>query len=226
MVSLCDFLIADKTARELQLFREPTQVVKMQICMICFSEKQKKANFISLGSIAVSLFMFFYLNIPSFKHTNTNVFQIHCGPFIFLPNSRFIRTTMYLSVTPKRYITWLCCALCCYGYMFRAGQFCVMHVLILLKHDDVIKWKHFPRYWPFVRGIHRSPVNSPHKGQWHGALMYSLICARTNNWANNGDAGDLRRHPAHYDVIVMGQLHRHWIESLPLCQWSDTEGYG
>ena len=38
-------------------------------------------------------------------------------------------------------------------------------------HDDVIKWKHFPRYWPFVRGIHRSPVNSPHKGQWRGALM-------------------------------------------------------
>ena len=33
------------------------------------------------------------------------------------------------------------------------------------EHDDVIKWKHFPRYWPFVRGIHRSPVNSPHKGQ-------------------------------------------------------------
>ena len=32
-------------------------------------------------------------------------------------------------------------------------------------HDDVIKWKHYTRYWPFVRGIHRSPVNSPHKGQ-------------------------------------------------------------
>ena len=44
-------------------------------------------------------------------------------------------------------------------------------------HDDVIKWKHFPRYWPFVRGIHRSPVNSPHKGQWRGALLFSLICA-------------------------------------------------
>ena len=29
-------------------------------------------------------------------------------------------------------------------------------------HDDVIEWKHFLRYWPFVRGIHRSPVNSPH----------------------------------------------------------------
>ena len=27
------------------------------------------------------------------------------------------------------------------------------------------KGKHFPRIWPFVRGIHRSPVNSLHKGQ-------------------------------------------------------------
>ena len=41
-------------------------------------------------------------------------------------------------------------------------------------HEDVIKWKHFPRYWPFVRGIHRSPANSPHKGQWRGALMFSI----------------------------------------------------
>ena len=40
------------------------------------------------------------------------------------------------------------------------------------KHDDVIKWKQFPRYWPFGRGIHRSPVNSSHKGQWRGALMF------------------------------------------------------
>ena len=39
-------------------------------------------------------------------------------------------------------------------------------------HDDDIKWKHFPRYWPFVRRIHRSPVNSPHKGQWRGDLMF------------------------------------------------------
>ena len=57
-------------------------------------------------------------------------------------------------------------------------------------HDDVIKWKHFPRYWPFVRGIHRSPVNSPHKCQWRIALMLSLICARINAWENNREAGD------------------------------------
>ena len=55
----------------------------------------------------------------------------------------------------------------------------------------------------FVRRIHRSPVNSPHKGQWLGALLFSLNCAWTNSWANNGDAGDLRCHCAHYDFILM-----------------------
>ena len=73
-------------------------------------------------------------------------------------------------------------------------------------HDDVIKWKHFPRYWPCVWGIHRSPVNSPHKGQWRGALMFSLICARINGWVNNGEAGDLRHNRPHYDVIVMATI--------------------
>ena len=51
-------------------------------------------------------------------------------------------------------------------------------------HDDVIKWKHFPRYWPFVRRIHRSPVNCPHQRQWQGALMFSLICVWINSWIN------------------------------------------
>ena len=72
-------------------------------------------------------------------------------------------------------------------------------------HDDVIKWKHFPRYWPFVRGLHRSSVNSPHKGQWRGALMFSLICAWISDWVNNREAGDLRRHRTHYDVNVMNK---------------------
>ena len=69
--------------------------------------------------------------------------------------------------------------------------------------DDVIEWKHFPRYWPFMRRIHRSPVNSPHKGQWRGALMFSLIWVWINGWVNNRKAGDLRRHRAHRNVIVM-----------------------
>ena len=74
------------------------------------------------------------------------------------------------------------------------------------QHDDVIKWKHCPRYWPFVRGIHRSPVNSTHKGQWRGALMFSLIWAWINGWVNNRQAADLRRYHAHYDVIVMKMI--------------------
>ena len=70
-------------------------------------------------------------------------------------------------------------------------------------HDDVVKWKHFPHHWLFVRGIHRSPVNSPHKGQWRGALMSSLINAWTNDWVSTRDAVDLGHHRAHYDVTVM-----------------------
>ena len=73
-------------------------------------------------------------------------------------------------------------------------------------HDDVIKWKYSPRYRPFVRGIHRLPVNSPHKGLWRGALFFSLICAWINGWVNNRKAGDLRRHRAHYDVTVMDYM--------------------
>ena len=53
------------------------------------------------------------------------------------------------------------------------------------------------------RGIHMSPVNSPPKGQWRRALMFSLISAWTNGCVNNRDAADLRRHLAHYDVTVM-----------------------
>ena len=74
-------------------------------------------------------------------------------------------------------------------------------------YDDVIKWKHFPRYWPSVRGIHRSPVNSSHKGQWRGGLEFPLICVWINGWVNNREAGDLRRYRVHYDVIVMLVKH-------------------
>ena len=113
-------------------------------------------------------------------------------------------------------------------------------------HDDVIKWKHFPRYWPFARGIHRSPVNSPHKGQGRGALKFSLICVWINGWVNNREAGDLRRYRAHYDVIVMIMETLPMLLALcaggysfvitvchlfihvmrPQCHWSNPDGYG
>ena len=76
---------------------------------------------------------------------------------------------LYIRSISDEICTQLSCDLLGCRYIMRYCHAC---------HDDVIKWKHFPCYWPFVRGIRRSPVNSPHKGQWHGALMFSLICAR------------------------------------------------
>ena len=82
-------------------------------------------------------------------------------------------------------------------------------------------WRHQMEtfYWPFVGGIHRSPVNSPHKGQWRGALIFSLISAWINGWVNNGEAGDLIHHRTHYDVTVMyrdinpGHIYNLWFQT-------------
>ena len=80
-------------------------------------------------------------------------------------------------------------------------------------------WRHqmetFPRYLPFVRGIYRSPVNFPHKGQWRGPLMFSLICAWTNGWVNNRYFSDLIRQCAHYDVTVM--IYQRLSNALVTC---------
>ena len=61
-----------------------------------------------------------------------------------------------------------------------------------------------------------SPVNSLHKGQWRGALKFSLICAWTNGWANNRDTGDLRRYRADCDVSVIST-----VLSALLQLWTD-----
>ena len=65
-----------------------------------------------------------------------------------------------------------------------------------LNHDDIIEWKCFPRYWPFLRGIHRSVTK-----------MFSLICAWTSGWVNNAKVGDLRPHCAHNDITVIHFLN-------------------
>ena len=68
-------------------------------------------------------------------------------------------------------------------------------------------WRHqsetFSALLALCAGNSPVPVNSPLKGQWRGALIFSYICARINDWVNNREAGDLRRHRGHYDVIVM-----------------------
>ena len=78
-----------------------------------------------------------------------------------------------------------------YNFMFR----------LKMMHDDVIKWKHFPRYWPFVRGIHRQrPVTRSFD------VFFDL--RRINGWVNKCKAGDLRRIRLHYDVTVMNAMTR------------------
>ena len=71
-------------------------------------------------------------------------------------------------------------------------------------------WRHqmetFSALLAICAGNSPVPVNSPHKGQWRGALMFSLICVWINGWVNNREAGDLRRYRTHYDVTVMNIL--------------------
>ena len=82
------------------------------------------------------------------------------------------------------------------------------HVIIdiesLLENDDVIKWKHLRRYWHFVLGTSPVTCEFPSQKASDAELwFFSLICTWTNGWVNSRDAGDLRRHRAHYDVTVM-----------------------
>ena len=69
------------------------------------------------------------------------------------------------------------------------------------------RWRHqmetFSALLAICAGNSPVPVNSLHKGQWRGALMFSLICVWINGWENIREAGDLRRYRAHYDVIIM-----------------------
>ena len=84
----------------------------------------------------------------------------------------------------------------------------VLHCSLSNVHDDVIKWKHFSVLLALCGGIHRSP------GQWHWALMFSLICTWINGWVNNHEVGDSRCYHAHYDVAVMWYLQ--CINTKPL----------
>ena len=95
---------------------------------------------------------------------------------------------------------WFWFALCCVWLWFGNGLFYSYSSGVLSW------WRHrmeiFPALLALCAEIHRWPVNSPHKGQWRGALMFSLICA-WNGWINKREAGDWRRHRAHCDVTVM-----------------------
>ena len=88
----------------------------------------------------------------------------------------------------------------------------VSQIKSILAHDDVIKWKH-------LCGISSVTGELPSQSQGLRALMFSLICAeKKNGWINNREAGDLRRHRAHYDTIVM-DLSRDDCEYICHSSW-------
>ena len=70
-------------------------------------------------------------------------------------------------------------------------------------HDDVIRWKHFPRYWPFVRVFTGDRWIPRPKASDTELWCFLFICALINGWVNNCQAGDLRCHRGNYGVTVM-----------------------
>ena len=70
--------------------------------------------------------------------------------------------------------------LCSWCKTWRSFYNLAINILLDYLHDDVIKWKHYPRYWPFVRGIHRWPVDCPHKASDAELWCFFFISAWTN----------------------------------------------
>ena len=85
-------------------------------------------------------------------------------------------------------------------------------------HYDVINWKHFLRYWPFVRGIHRWPVDSPHKGPVTTQTFdVTLLLVWTNGWTNTRLTGNSRRHDCH--LTLPQCLTFTLVIVIPVVQW-------
>ena len=97
-----------------------------------------------------------------------------------------------------------------------------MNLECLLQNGDhfFTWWRHqmetFSALLALCAGNSPVPVNSPHKGQWRGALVFSLIFVWINGWVNNREAGDLRRHRGHYDVNVTSNMFLTWSRLCPL----------
>ena len=116
-------------------------------------------------------------------------------------------------------------------FLWSSVTICLYILVAKFRHIDLPWWRHqmktFSALLAICAGNSPVPVNSPHKGQWRGALMFSLNCTWINGWVNNRESGDLRRHSAHYDVIVMAwnfkncarNISIHFMAIEPHGQW-------
>ena len=89
------------------------------------------------------------------------------------------------------------------------------NAISLISHEmwacyrDVMTWKCFMHYWPFVKGIHL--VDSLHKGPVMHNIDVSLMLARTNCYANSGMGSDLRCHNAHLTCCAFALF---WVDHV------------
>ena len=78
----------------------------------------------------------------------------------------------------------------------------ILAIFLIGCHDDVMLWKLFPCYWRLVRGIHRSPRDSPHKRSVKCRFLFLLILAQPNCWTNRGVDDDLRPQNVDFNAIT------------------------
>ena len=84
-----------------------------------------------------------------------------------------------------------------------------------------------------VKSTHIKPKNKTQQA-WHmtwiilGTKSFPLMYAWTNGWANNRDAGDLRRHRAHHDVTVIESYDdvMTWLILIINTLWGDPLATG
>ena len=97
-------------------------------------------------------------------------------------------------------------------YMYTAAEIKTHHIDSSMQEGSISItmyswWRHqietFSALLAICAGNSPVPGEFPHKGQWRGALMFSLICVWMKGWVNTREAGDLRRYRAHCDVTVM-----------------------
>ena len=90
----------------------------------------------------------------------------------------------------------------------------------LFHHDDAIKWKHFPSYWPFVRGIHRSVTRS------FAVFVHLRLNIRLSKqwwgWWFETPSRSLWHHCKMTLLILCGGIHRPQVHSPPKDRYFGT----
>ena len=138
------------------------------------------------------------------------------SPYYLSPVQIHCRTNADILSTPRTKLQWNLSHIVEYLFQENATENVVCRILAILLRPPytISRWRQmetFSALLALCAGNHRSPVNSRHKGQWRGALIFSLICARINAWENNREAGDFG--------TLSGSLWRHCNDTYLFDSW-------